>query len=120
HVPFELLAPKIGGNSKMLIERVPVRYSPTAGFALGDTTPPRPVRTTGIVPPGGNDSLGEAFVADLEGAMANSVRLGNSMAAPSPVVASVLDQLVVLQEADLDPAKPYSLAPLPIDRAGNQ
>lgn len=120
HVPFELLAPKIGGNSKMLIERIPLRYAPTAGFALGDTTPPRPVRTTGIVPPSGSGSQGEAVVADLEGAVANAVRLGSSMVVPSPVVASVIEQLVVLQEVDLDPAKPYGVSPLPIDRTGNQ
>lgn len=119
HVPFEALLPTLGGNQKLVIEQTPVRYAPTAGFAVADRFRPRPIRATGIAPASGSgssDFLNSQLVADVEQATVHPVVLGNPLPAPSTLVAGVVDQLVVLTENTLAPEAPYDFQPLPLDR----
>ena len=121
HVPFEILTPKIGGNTQMLVERAPIRYVPTASFGVGDFTPPRPVRNTVVIPAtgsGSQDPLPTMLAESIREVVANPLPASGVSGVPTTLFASLVDQIVVLAEADLDPANPYALIPAPLDRTG--
>jgi hypothetical protein len=121
HVPFEVLVPKIGGNTQMLVERAPIRYVPTASFGVGDYVAPRPVRNTAIVSAGSTsaqDPLPTMLEEEIRDVVANPLTTGSGPGVGGTTFASLVDQLVVLAEADLDPANPYALVPAQLDRSG--
>ncbi len=119
HVPFEALVVSAGGDRQLLIDQTPIRYAPTAGFAIGDSFRPRPIRTTAIAAPtraGGDDFLNRQLLDELQASVQNPIVLGGPLPAPSPLVASLVEQLVVLSESTLEPANPYAWTPVPLDR----
>ncbi len=120
HVPFEMLVPKIGGNTQMLVERAPIRYVPTASFGAGDFTPPRPIRNTSFVPPStsSQDPLPAMLADEIREVLANPLPAPGASGVPPTLFASLVDQIVVLAESDLDPADPFAFVPAPLDRSG--
>ena len=122
HVPFEALAPTVGGNQKQVIDWTPVRYSPTVGFALGDKFPPRPIRTTGITGPSKkstSDFLSQQLLDDLQGSVKNPQLFQSPLSAPSPLLSTLVDQWVVTEESSIDPKQPFGFRPIPLDRLGD-
>jgi len=118
HVPFEALQPSTGGNKQYIIDRTPLRLAPTIGFAAGVPDSPRLIRTTGIAASSDDDYQSEQLVSDLKDVVEGPLVLESPLPAPSTLLASQLEQLLVLAEAELNPAEPYSFLPLPLDRSG--
>ncbi|WP_442482754.1 CHAT domain-containing protein [Aeoliella sp. SH292] len=119
HAPIEPLMPSTGSNKEMVIDRTPVRYVPTLAYAAPDTFRPSPVRTTIIATAtgsGANGFLPQQAAEEIAGTATGSVVIGSPVAVTSPLVASVVEQVVSLADATLDPAEPYSFIPLPLDR----
>ncbi|MEX2168575.1 MAG: hypothetical protein WD851_04655 [Pirellulales bacterium] len=119
-VPFEALPMASSSGETLLVDAAPVRYAPTAGLAVGDATPLRPVRATGIALPAatasspGIDEMWQRLAAAVE----HPVRISGPLTVDSPLVGKLFDQLLVLVDSDLsDDAGTWS--PLPLDRGGN-
>lgn len=120
HAPFEAMMPTTGGNKDYLVDRTPTRLAPTVGFAVGAAFPPRPIRTTGIaaaIGAGANSFQNEQIVEDMKSVVEGALVLESPLPAPSTLLASQVEQLLVLAEAEIDPAEPYAFSPLPLDRS---
>lgn len=117
HVPFEALQPSTGGNKQYIIDRTPLRLAPTIGFAAGVPDTPRLIRTTGIAASSDDDYQSEQLIAELKDVVEGPLVLESPLPAPSTLLASQLEQLVVQAEAELDSDEPYSFVPLPLDRS---
>ncbi|QDU91513.1 CHAT domain protein [Pirellulimonas nuda] len=121
HAPWEALPVGDVGGEQTLIDLTPVRYAPTIGLALGDTTPLRPVRKTAVVlpPDGGARADAEQIARQwdrLGGAVREPVRLSAPAPAPTPLLASLIDQAVIRVPSEIDPSQPYAWPPMAIDR----
>lgn len=123
HAPIEPLMPSTGSNKQMVIDRTPVRYVPTLAYAAPDTLRPSPIRTTIIATPSGvgaKDFLPQQAAEEIAGTVTGALVIGTPLTVPSTLVASVVEQVVSLADATLDPAAPYSFVPLPLDRAAGR
>jgi hypothetical protein len=89
-------------------------------LAFGYTVPWRRVQHTSIVGheivPGDKEEDREAQLAPLQAALPHLIELPSPLPASSPVVASVLDALVVLDEFDIERNEPFAWSPLPVGR----
>jgi CHAT domain len=101
-----------------------VRITPTMGLAVGSALPWRRVQHSAVVGaeivPGADDSAKNEALAAFRLAMPRSIELPNPLPAPAPVFGSLLDALVVLDEQEIDPLKPWSWSPLPVGRSTQQ
>ncbi|MEX0641749.1 MAG: hypothetical protein WD468_03560 [Pirellulales bacterium] len=116
YLPFEALVPTGPAPPKVLADLLTIRYAPTASLAVGDTRPFRPAQHTGLV--------ANEFVADkdaggsvdalqeLEQVVAGPVLLPTPLPEPGRLVATLLDELIVLD--DVEPARDggYGWSPL--------
>ena len=119
HVPFEALKPTTGGNKEYLIDRTPLRFVPTVGYAAAEQLPPRPIRTSIVAADttaGAGDFLAQQATEDLSSTATGAVVIDSPVSAPTPLVASLSEQLIVLASTDIDPAAPYEFTPMPLDR----
>jgi hypothetical protein len=105
----------------LLVDAAPARYAPTAGLAVGDNAPVRPVRATAIALPAATPStmpVIEATWDRLSAAVEHPVRISGPLNVDSPLIGKLFDQLLVLLETDIvGDASTWS--PLPIDRGDN-
>lgn len=123
HVPFEALMPSIGSNTDLVIDRTPVRYVPTMGYTVADRVRPRPIRTTLVAAPqntSAGDYLPQQATEEIAATAEGAVVIDSPLPTDSTLVASLAEQLIVLAETELDPAKPYAYTPLPYDRSSSR
>lgn len=120
-VPFEALPMASSSGETLLVDAVPVRYAPTAGLAVGDVAPLRPVRATAIALPAPTASTAptiDAVLERLSESVEHPVRISGPLAVDSPLVGKLFDQLLVPLDSDLV-GDAYAWSPLPLDRGGN-
>lgn len=121
YVPFEALVDGDDPNSEPLISRLPLRYCPLAGLAVGDGRPLRRVARTGVAVgrmfPRIEDAAGDAAFEELARVVPTAEKLNDPLPGPSPLVASLADELIVLGEIEpAPPGSPYGWSPLPLGR----
>jgi tetratricopeptide (TPR) repeat protein len=123
YVPFEALFARTEHEAAPLIKFAKVRYAPTPSLAFSFAGSWRRVARTGIAAgklvPGDRPPQRLAKIAGLEAAIDGPLLLTNPLPAPSPLVASLLDTLVVLEDIDTS-GDPMQLTPLPLDKAQQQ
>jgi hypothetical protein len=122
YVPFEALIANVNGKKTPFVALTQVRYAPTVGLAFSFAGQWRRIQRTGIVvgDMGPGDTVEERAeaAATVTAAVPNPLPLEGSMPAPSPLIASLLDALIVLADVDANGTDPFAWAPLPIDRGG--
>lgn len=120
YVPLSALPVKLSDGIVPLVSHAKIRVVPTMGLAVGYSLPWRRVQHTAIVGrqivPGDKDDDREANLAKLKEAMPNLIDLPTPLPAPTPVVATALDGVVVLDEFDLERQNPWDWSPLPVGR----
>ena len=124
YVPFAALPVKVESGLVPLIAESHVRLAPTVGLAVGNTQPWRRVRRTGIVGydvlPGESDEEKlealESFRRDLE----NPIAFPTAAPAPTPVLGSLTDTLIVLNDIELELGGPLSWSPIAQSRGSKQ
>lgn len=123
HVPIEPMIPGTGGNKEMVIDRTPVRYVPTLGWAAPDRIRPRPIRTTLVAAAtgsGADEYLPRQAAEELAATATGAVIVDTPVTVASSLIAGLTEQTIVLASATLDPAAPYAFTPVPLDRSSNQ
>jgi hypothetical protein len=123
YVPFEALVENADPQTQPLIARVPLRYCPLAGLALGDSRPLRRVARTAVAVgkmfPRADDAAAMAAFDDLAQVVPTAEKLIDPLPGPAPLVASLADELIVLGEIEpAPPGNPYSWSPLVVGRSG--
>lgn len=123
YVPLEALAIKLEDLTVPLSSLSQVRVVPTMGLAFGHATPWRRVQHATIagreLVPGESDDVRAAALEPLQGVLSNLIELPESAVVASPVVATLLDTLVVLDEFDIDRDAPLGWSPIPGMREGD-
>jgi hypothetical protein len=125
YVPFEAIVAEVDGEAAPLVAFAKIRYAPTAGLAFSFDGPWRRVQRTGIVEgeilPGEKDpQLRGELMARLRSAVDGPLNLAPPLPAPSPIVASLLDELIVLDDVETQGEHPLAWSPLPLDRSEQQ
>jgi hypothetical protein len=122
YAPFEALIADVDGRKRPLVEFARVRYAPTAGLAFRFDGPWRRIQRTGVVAgalvPGERPDERTQAIASLLSAVPGPIQLAAPSPAPSPLMASLLDGLIVLDDVEAPSGDPLGWSPLPIDRAG--
>jgi len=107
-----------------LVSMSRIRYAPTVGWALSASVPPRRVQRSAVVAgsllPGESDEARAEALATLTEVVETLIDLPTPLPTDSPLVASLLDALVVLDDTELDLAEPWSWSPLPQARGGHR
>jgi tetratricopeptide (TPR) repeat protein len=121
YVPLEGLPVTMDGRTEPMIANLRIRYAPTVGLALAHAGEERrQVQRTGLLlgdlVPGDNDEERQESVAPLREVVAGPIDLQPPLPAPSPLVGSLLDTLLVLREFEVKSAQPFSWSPLQLDR----
>jgi len=121
YVPFESLLVDVAGQVRPLISRFRIRYAPTVSLAVPDGRGPSPTAETAVVVgrlfPRDDEEVAQAAFDDLAKAVPRCVAVTKPpLPGPSSVYASLMNQLIVLDDIDLENPGPYSWAPIPIDR----
>lgn len=119
YVPFEALQIADGDETKSLISKVRIRYSPTVGLAVGDPRKRRQGGNTAVVlgrlfPRDEADVSLNAF-NDLSRVVPGAVAIQGKLPAPSAVYGSLFDRLVVYSEIASGDANPYAWSPVQLD-----
>jgi hypothetical protein len=120
YLPFEALqVPGKEGTSQPLVSLVKVSYAPTVSLALPDARGKKPLARTAIVAgrlmPRDDDKPAATNAADMVKALPGSSILSFAPA-PSSILGSTIDRLVVLSDVDDVDKGSYAFAPLQLDR----
>ena len=106
YVPFEALQVPGAAGSQPLISKVRVRYLPTAGLlTMGGSSPKPHARTlvvTGPMVPGQDKQVTATACEAIQRALEGVTRCDDRLAAPSGLVSTLCDRLIVL--SDLEPS----------------
>ena len=120
YLPFELLP--LGSESKEfrpLLMRSQVRYAPTLGLTVAERQGRKSTAEYGIVAgklyPTDTAEVSEAAVAEIRRVAPHSVVLHNPLPAISPLLGTIVDGLIVLDEISETQA-PYDWSPVPLDK----
>jgi CHAT domain-containing protein len=120
YLPFEALYTSEGPQGRPLITKVPVRYVPTVALANRTGPVAGPQAVTGIVAgrmfPGADVGITAAAAEEIGNVLPGAQQLTMAPIAPSYLIATNLDRLVVLNELDQPSRTPYSWSPLQLDR----
>ena len=123
YVPINALPIKLEDRTVELTSLSRVRVVPTMGLAFGHAQPWRRIRHTSIVGdelvPADKDEAKAELLEPLQTAMKHLIELPNPAPVATPVIASLLDELVVLDEFDIDRDEPFSWSPIPNAREGH-
>jgi hypothetical protein len=121
YVPFEALRVESENRVEPLTSFCKVRYAPTVGLAFDPPNAWRRVQRTGVaigeMVTGDQPEMRLEKTAPLQAAVEGPTVLETPPAAPTPMLASLLDALVVLADVDALTPDPLAWAPLPLDRA---
>lgn len=120
YLPFEALTVKIENRFEPLINRVRIRYAPTAALAVAPL-PGLPAPANSVVTPGKLFPRDDAEVAvraaeRLAAGLPGTVLLRGPLPAPSSVFGSILHRLVVLDDLPPTSANPLEWGPISLDR----
>ena len=120
YAPFEALQVGKEGETEPLILKARLRYAPTIALAQQETRPAKRADETGVVigPLFPRDSIevGNAAFEHLRGALPTATRLPDMLVAPSALLASVCDRLVVLTDIQREASGAYEWSPIQLDR----
>jgi CHAT domain-containing protein len=120
YVPFEALQVVDGNSTVSLASKLKLRYAPTVGLGIADNRPRKQGGNTAVVLgrlfPQDDDEVAVAAYQDMEHALVNPTAIHGHMHAPSGMIASLADRLVVL--GDIIPGttnNPFDWSPIPLD-----
>ncbi len=120
YVPFEALQVPTATGAQPLISKVRVRYLPTAGLlTMGGPNPKPQARTlvvTGSMVPGQDKQVTTAAYEAIQRALDGVTRHEDRMTAPSHLVSTGCDRLIVLSDLEPSPRGPYGWSPMSFDR----
>ncbi len=120
YVPFEALQVADGDETLPLISKVRVRYAPTLSTILPDARghgrADRVAVVTGKLFPRDDEAIAGSAFDTIRAHLAGSERLSSKLPAPSSLVSSVCDQLIVLDEIESDGDTLYSWSPMQLDQ----
>ncbi|NOZ39589.1 MAG: hypothetical protein GXP24_05105 [Planctomycetes bacterium] len=124
YVPFAALPVTTKDGLLPLISVSKIRLAPTVGLAVGHTQPWRRVQRTAIIGrevlPGESDEEQDAALASLRKAVENPIRFPESLPAPSSIMGSLCETLVVLNDIELELSQPLSWSPISQGRRSKQ
>lgn len=124
YVPLMALPVKTEDKVIPLALTSQVRVVPTLGLAAGSAQPWRRVQHTAVVGteivPGADDAAKNEALAAFRSALPRSIELPDSLPIPAPEFGSILDALVVLDEQEIEQAKPWAWSPLPVGKSSQQ
>jgi CHAT domain len=122
YLPFEALLPGGANSADVLADQLSIRYGPTAALAVGEARPMRRLQHTGILAndfaAADKEAGGEEAVQELEQAVTGPVRLPTPLPEPGHLVATLLDELIVLDEVEPGRDSGYSWSPLGHSKGG--
>jgi len=117
YVPFEALPVGEEENSPPMIARVKIRYAPTVALAVADPRPRSRSRRTvvalGRLYPRDDDAVAVEAVDRWGGAVPGAVRMTEPPQAPSDLVSTLFDGMIVL--SDIPRGGAYDWAPFALD-----
>ena len=121
YVPFESLLVDVDGQVRPLISRFRIRYAPTVSLAVPDGRGRSPTAETAVVVgrlyPRDDEEVAQSEFETLARVVPRCVALSKPpLPGPSALYASLMDQLIVLDDINLEGHGPYSWAPVPIER----
>lgn len=120
YAPFEALQVGKAGETVPLISKAKIRYAPTIALAQQDSRPAKRADATAVVigPLFPRDSMdvGNAEFEHLRDALPDATRLPDILSAPSSLLASVCDRLVVLTDIQRESPGAYEWSPIQLDR----
>jgi CHAT domain-containing protein len=120
YVPFEMLQVNVGSERKALIDLVPIRYAPTIALAVGDARPkqssgPRVIVQGRLFSRETGDML-TATAEQLKQQESNSIILSRRLPYGTRYLASVWQQLVVLDDVEGIEKDALNWSPAQIDQ----
>ncbi|HEV3025378.1 MAG TPA: CHAT domain-containing protein, partial [Pirellulales bacterium] len=123
YVPFEALQFSDGDATRPLVARLRMRYVPTVGLGVGNTRPRVQNGNTAVVVgklyPNDAPEVAEAEFEKLARVVTDAHAIKGPLPGPSPVFASLVDRLIVLDDvAPVPNGGPYDWAPLQTERQG--
>ncbi|HVX11811.1 MAG TPA: CHAT domain-containing protein [Pirellulales bacterium] len=117
YIPFEALPVSEGSHSELLINKMRIRYAPTAGLAVGETRHRRPNGNMAVVLgrlfPRDAPNLIDRQYEDLARAMPGTVAIRGKLPAHGGIFSSLFDRMIVLNE--VMPGTAYDWSPLQVD-----
>ena len=125
YVPWAALpVPNEDDQVKPLITTSRIRIAPTVGVAFSPRLPLRRVQRTGIAGkdllPGDSDDEQEESLEVLRDALENPFDLPPQLPVSNPVVGSLLETLLVLDDVELELAAPLEWSPIPQGRSARR
>lgn len=122
YVPLNALPIKLEDRTVPLTSLSRIRVVPTMGLAFGHAQPWRRIQHTSIVGrelvPGDKDDTKAALLEPLQATMLHRIEFPDPAPVATPVIASLLEELVVLDEFDIDRNDPLAWSPIPNAREG--
>lgn len=121
YVPFEALPLSDEENAEPLIHKIRVRYVPTTSLAIPDSQPRAPYDRTAVVAgklfPRDDVSIASAAVDELDTKLPGVSRLMANIPAPSSLLVTNFDQLIVYHDLEDSSSGAYDWSPVPVDKA---
>lgn len=123
YVPMEALPVKLEGKTVPLSSLSRVRTVPTFGLAFGQAVPWRRVQHASVIGagivPGEKDDVRAAALAPLAETLTNRIDFPQNPPVPSPVLSTLLDEMLVLDESDIELEDPLAWNPIPGRKDGD-
>ncbi len=124
YVPFAALPVTTDNGLVPLISVSKIRQAPTIGLAVGHTQPWRRVQRTAIVGhdvlPGETDEEQAEALASLRKAVENPIRFPESRPAPTSIMGSLCETLVILDDIEMELSQPLNWSPISQSRRSKQ
>ncbi len=124
YVPFAALPVINEDRLSPLISLARIRMAPTVGLAVGQTQPWRRVQRTAIVGqevlPGDSDEEKAEVLASLKQVVENPTELPEPSPVPTPLLGSLCETLIVLNDVELELSKPLGWSPISQGRRSKQ
>jgi tetratricopeptide (TPR) repeat protein len=120
YLPFEAVHVGDPKASTPLLDKTRVRYAPTMGLAFtgrtGRIESPEIGLVTSKAAPRDEGMTDDAFLTRLKAAVPRLTVLNGQLTFPSPLYASLLDGLIVLDDVTNTLQSPFDWSPIPLDR----
>jgi hypothetical protein len=120
YVPFEAFVENSEPTAEPLLARIRLRYCPLAALAAADPRPLRRVTHTAVVLgklfPRAEDGVARSAFEQMAQVVPTAEALADPLPGPSGLVASLAEELIVLDEIDPAGQSLYDWMPLPTNR----
>ncbi|MEM8944543.1 MAG: hypothetical protein AAGD11_05105 [Planctomycetota bacterium] len=124
YVPLTALPVEIDSEMVPLISKARIRLAPTVGLAVGNEQPWRRNKRTALVGfdvlPGDSEEDKLESLAMLRRTVENPIDMPEGSPAPTPILGAMTDTLVMLDEVELDLARPLDWSPIAQGRSSKQ